>query len=139
MILLDTNILSEMMKTQPAPIVSTWMDKQPKEKLFITTINIAEITYGLQILPDGKRRTALIDAFHKIVDHQFKYRIYRFDKDAAYSYGEIMAYRKKSGKPLSVPDGQIAAIAHCNRATLATRNISDFTDCFIELINPFQQ
>ncbi|HLF66560.1 MAG TPA: type II toxin-antitoxin system VapC family toxin [Gammaproteobacteria bacterium] len=138
MILLDTNIISEMMKSNPAPEVITWLNAQQKGKLFISTITIAEITYGLQILPEGKRRNTLLNAFQKMITELFKYRMLTFDEHAAYLYGELMGLRKTLGKPLSVPDGQIAAIASLHNATLATRNIRDFKDCNLKLINPFE-
>lgn len=138
MILLDTNIISEMMRPSPTIEVMTWLDAQKKEALFISSVTIAEITYGLHILPEGKRRKDLLDAFQQIITKLFKYRILTFDERAAYVYGEIMGHRKKLGKPLSVPDGQIAAIAHLNNAILATRNVRDFNHCHLKLINPFQ-
>jgi predicted nucleic acid-binding protein len=138
MILLDTNIISEVMRPVPSPEVLAWLNKQPKNKLFISTIAIAEIIYGIRNLPEGKRRINLVDQFHKMITDLFKYRILTFDEPAAYLYGEIMAHRKVLGKPLSIPDGQIAAIGRLHNAILATRNIRDFIDCDLRLINPFQ-
>lgn len=137
MILLDTNIISEMMKATPSANVSEWLDQQPVAEVFITTITIAEITYGLQALPNGNRRTVLSDAFDKTVIEAFKHRILSFDEQAAHLYGEIMSRRKSLGQPLSILDGQIAAIARAHRLKLATRNVRDFGECGLELINPF--
>lgn len=137
MIILDTNIISELMKSIPSESVINWLDQQEVAQLYITTISIAEISYGLGALSKGKRRTLLEDAFYKSIMATFKYRILSFDESAAYFYGKIMIQRKQLGSPLSIPDGQIAAIASAHRASIATRNIRDFADCELELINPF--
>jgi toxin FitB len=139
MILIDTNVVSEMMKTSPALSVIAWLDRQETTQLFLTTITIAEISYGLNILPNGNRRILLEDAFNQTTLSAFKQRILAFDEPAAHLYGKIMGQRKESGRPLSIPDGQIAAIARAHGATIATRNIRDFVDCGIELINPFSE
>lgn len=137
MIILDTNIISEMMKAHPEARVIQWMDQQKSTQLFISTITVAEITYGLCALPDGKRRTQLERAFNKTIQLAFAGRFLSFDFTAAGWYGKIMAARKISGRPLSVPDGQIAAIACAQGFALATRNGRDFIDCGLEIINPF--
>lgn len=137
MILLDTNIISEMMKESPSPNVITWLDQQEATDLFITSITIAEISYGLCVLPEGKRRNVLENAFNKTIKKAFKHRIFYFEESAAHYYGKIMGHRKKIGRPLSVLDGQIAAIALSQGALLATRNTRDFSDCDLELVNPF--
>jgi predicted nucleic acid-binding protein len=139
MILLDTNIISEMMKPNPAVNVSTWLDQQEIIQLFITTITIAEISYGLAALPNGQRRTFLEEAFNKAILEAFKYRILNFDEPAAHLYGRIMGQRKKQGRPLSIPDGQILAIACSQKSLIATRNIQDFIDSGADLINPFER
>jgi len=137
MILLDTNIISELMKPLPSSQVITWLDQQNTTSLFITTITIAEIAYGIHVLPQSNRRSFLEDAFNKAINESFKHRILIFDAIAAHIYGKIMSHRKQLGRPLSVLDGQIAAIASANQATLATRNSHDFIECNIDLINPF--
>lgn len=137
MILLDTNIISEMMKSTPAPNVMTWIDQQQVIQLYISTVSIAEISYGIQVLPNGKRRILLEDSFNKLLRDAFEHRILSFDESAAHCYGTMMCRRKVIGKPLSIPDGQIAAIARVNSLTVATRNIKDFDDCGLDLINPF--
>lgn len=137
MILLDTNVISELMKSVPSSNVIEWIDQQQTSDLFITTITIAEISYGLSILPEGNRRNALEAAFNKVITHAFLHRILDFDTASAYAYGKIMSIRKKMGRPMSVPDGQIAAIAESNRLVIATCNIHDFCDCGFDLINPF--
>ncbi len=137
MIILDTNIISEMMKSLPSLNVMAWIDQQNPCDLFVTTITIAEIVYGLRVLPVGKRRKMLEDAFYKSISLAFEHRVLGFDALAADRYGHLMADRKQIGKPLSILDGQIAAIAHINHFKIATRNISDFSDCGLALINPF--
>ncbi len=137
MIIIDTNIISEMMRSSPAINVITWLDKQNAATLFLTTITIAEITYGLHALSAGARRKTLENAFHNAITDGFEHRILSFDEKAAQFYGEIMANRKTIGRPLSILDGQIAAITCAQNATLATRNSRDFIECGIELINPF--
>lgn len=139
MIILDTNIISEIMKLEPSDSVMSWLNKQETIKLFITTITIAEISYGLNILPKGKRRATLEEAFDNAISDAFRHQILPFDESSAHMYGKMMGLKKKLGHPVSVPDGQIASIARVNDAIVATRNIRDFTDCGLELINPFSK
>jgi hypothetical protein len=137
MILLDTNIISELMKQSPSLNVIHWIDKQDIAELYLSAITIAEIKYGLSVLPDGKRRHQLETAFSKAVNYSFKHRIISFDNNAAHIYGQLMGHRKNIGKPLSILDGQIAAIARAHEAELATRNTQDFKNCELTLVNPF--
>ena len=139
MIILDTNIISEMMKSLPSQNLMTWVDQQNVNELFVTTITIGEIVYGLNALPSGNRRKMLEDAFNLTMSGAFEYRVLDFDALSAHRYGRLMADRKKMGKPLSILDGQIAAIAHVNGFKIATRNICDFSDCGLELIDPFEE
>lgn len=137
MILLDTNIISEMMKQSPTPKVIAWMNAQEIMQLVVSTVTIAEIAYGLNALPQGNRRRSLETAFNQAICEAFQHRILAFDEPAAYLYGKIMGKRKLLGRPMSVPDGQIAAIALANSAAVATRNTGDFIECELNLINPF--
>ncbi len=137
MIILDTNIISEMMKTSPSRNIISWLDSQDATKLYITTITIAEISYGLNVLPQGNKRSLLAEAFSKTILAAFEHRILPFDESAAYLYGKIMADRKLKGRPVSIADGQISAIAHSYGWVIATRNFKDFVDCGINIINPF--
>ncbi len=137
MIILDTNIISELMKEMPNAHVVQWINKQNANYLYITTITIGEIVYGLEVLPLGKRRYLLNEVFHGVIMQTFKHRILPFTDSAAFVYGKIMGKRKSLGKPLSIPDGQIAAIGLSQGCSIATRNIKDFTDCELDLINPF--
>lgn len=138
MIILDTNIISELMRSEPDSGVLDWLDQQNALNLYLTNISVAEIYYGLSSLPTGKRRGALEQAFADIVLTVFSHRILDFDHSAAVRYGSLMAKKKKKGRSMSVLDGQIAAIASVNDAVLATRNTKDFLDCDVELVNPFQ-
>jgi predicted nucleic acid-binding protein len=138
MIILDTNIISEFMTSPPSNAVLTWLNKQPVTSLYVTSVTIAEITYGLNVMPEGKRRRSLYDRFKLFVNLAFEQRILSFDENAAYIYSDLLANRKKLGKPMSCFDGQIAAIARSQGFIVATRNVKDFTDCQLELINPFE-
>ncbi|MCI5122563.1 MAG: type II toxin-antitoxin system VapC family toxin [Candidatus Electrothrix sp. AUS4] len=137
MILLDTNVVSEVMRPNPSENVLHWLNQQNSGRLFISSITIAEICYGLRVLPIGKRRQQLETRFEAFVAQGFYQRILDFDESAARAYAELMGICKEKGYPMSFPDGQIAAVAQINRLTLATRNIRDFVACGIELINPF--
>src|SRR3990167_1210359 len=137
MIILDTNIISELMKQAPSHAVIQWIDKENTTQLFITTMTIAEMTYGIEALPSGKRKHSLETSFDNVINEAFKHRVLFFDQLAANYYGKIMGASKISGKPLGILDGQIAAIARANDATVATRNIADFAHCGLSLINPF--
>ena len=137
MILLDTNVVSEVMKTRPAEAVVTWLNGQDSEKLYVSSITIGEITYGLRILPDGKSRSGLREQFERFVALAFDQRVLAYDESAARIYGDLMGDRKELGLPMSVPDGQIAAIARLNHLAVATRNVVDFKNCGIDVVNPF--
>jgi len=138
MILLDTNVVSEVMKARPAEAVVTWLNGQQSEKLYVSAITIGEIAYGLRILPDGKRRSGLRERFEQFIASAFDQRVLDYDDSAARIYGELMGDRKELGLPMSVPDGQITAIARCNHLAVATRNVLDFENCGIDVINPFE-
>ena len=138
MIVLDTNVLSELMKSQPEPSVISWIGEHQVSNLFTTTLTQAEILYGLEILPEGKRRSALKKAAMSMFKLDFAGRILSFDMDAAQLFATIAAKRRKIGLPISQIDAQIAAIALVNQATLATRNVKDFVECNLNVINPWE-
>lgn len=137
MILLDTNVVSAVMAPAPPESVLAWLDAQPSAGLFLSTITIAEIGYGLRCLPAGRRRQTLEDRFRQFIALGFEQRILPFDLPAAQRYAELMGHRKEIGRPMSVPDGEIAAIALARSLAVATRNVADFEDCGLELIDPF--
>ena len=139
MILIDTNIISEIMSQSPEPNVINWINNQDSLILFVSTITIAEINYGLRIMPDGQRKKLLTERFTYFITKAFEQRILSFNEDAANHYAEIMAHKKEIGRPMSIPDGQIAAVARSNELSIATRNTRDFDECGIILINPFNE
>lgn len=136
MILLDTNIIAELMRPAPLPAVVEWMNEQDAAELVLSTISVAEIQYGLEILPAGQRRARLETGFRKMAE-VFSGRILSFDLEAAAHYGKVMGQRRAAGRPLGALDGQIAAIARSNGAQIATRNVRDFEGCGVEVVNPF--
>ena len=136
MIILDTNILSALMRQTPEQEVVAWLDQQPRTSIWTTSITLLEIRFGLQVLATGKRRTALIQAFEGLLQ-AIDYRIAPFDTDAAEHAGSLMASRQKKGRPGDLRDTMIAGIALAHRATLATRNTPHFDDLSVPLINPW--
>jgi len=136
-IILDTNVVSELMKPQPDRKVIRWFTRQPALTVFMTSVSQAEILYGIELLPAGRRRDALEEAANAAIGESFAGRILSFTSDAAPPYAVIAGSRKAAGMPITHPDAQIAAIARKYGATLATRNVADFEDCGIDLVNPW--
>ena len=139
MILLDTNVVSEIIRPDPSPTVLQWMNDQQGLELFITAVTKAEILYGVEILAKGKRRKLLESALQGMFDVDFGGRILPFDSACAGVFAGIAAARKRMGRPISVFDAQIAAIARVHRAKLATGNVSDFEHCQLSIINPWKE
>ena len=139
MIVLDTNILSEILRPMPHETVMAWMADRPRASLFTTTVTRAEMLYGVKILPDGQRKAALQDAVIQIFDADLTGQVLGFDSDAADIYAGIAASRKSIGSPISQFDAMIAAITLSRGARLATRNVRDFAGCGVELINPWDE
>lgn len=137
MIVLDTNVISEALRPSPAPRIGDWLRHRPLTSLFITATTQAEILYGIGILPAGRRRDDLQAAAHAMFSQNFGGRILAFDEDAARWFAVISADRRQVGRPISQFDAQIAAITRAYGAALATRNVRDFEDCGIELVNPW--
>jgi toxin FitB len=137
MIVLDTNVLSEALRPAPEPSVLDWLAEQPPASLFTTTVTRGEILYGIRLLSEGKRRQGLWDAANKIFDEDFAGHVLSFDGDSADMYAEIAASRRIGGKPISQFDAMIAAMVRSRRAVLATRNVKDFDDCGIDVVNPW--
>jgi predicted nucleic acid-binding protein len=137
-IILDTNVLSELLRPEPAKHVEQWLSAQNGATVYFTTIGEAELRLGAAILPAGKRRTLLTTAIEGLLTEDFRDRILSFDRAAARAYASIAAARRAAGHPISQFDCQIAAIALTREAAVATRNISDYGGCGIELINPWQ-
>ena len=137
MIVLDTNVLSEAIKPSPAPHVWRWLMKQSPFTVFTTAVNQAEMFYGLESLPAGKRRSMLQIALEKMFEEEFPGRVLAFDEEAARVFGKIVAGRDALGRPISQFDAMIAAIARSRDARLATRNTADFENCGLQIVNPW--
>ena len=137
MIILDTNVISEAMSPSPNSDVSRWLAGQPSLQLFTTTISLAEIFYGIELLPAGKRRSGLLRTAETTFPRLFAGRVLAFDEAAARAFRPIAVHRRSRGRPITLFDAQIAAIASAHGATLATRNTSDFGYCAIRLVNPW--
>ena len=138
MIVLDTNVLSELMKATPADSVMRWVASQPAIGLYTTSITQAEILHGVLLLSAGKRRNAFEAAAQAMFNQDFAGRILPFGSDAAAAYARIAAARRRAGHPISHFDAQIAAIAHSAGAAVSTRNVSDFDGCGVKVINPWE-
>lgn len=138
MTILDTNILSEVVASSPSEAVLAWVSKRRlADELFITTITVAEILYGIELLPLGKRRDKLSAEAEAMFTEDFSGRTLVFDEQAARSFAQIASSRRKLGKRIADFDAQIAAIARVHGAALATRNTGDFEGCGIQLFNPW--
>lgn len=137
MIILDTNVLSELMRSKPFPQVIAWVAKQSATELFTTSITEAEIFYGIELLPKSKRPEGLLAAAEAMFAEDFAGRIFSFDSDAARVFSKIAAHRRTLGRPISHADAQIAAIAQVRGAKLATRNAADFENCNVIVVDPW--
>ena len=137
MILLDTNVLSEILRASPDPAVLDWFSRQRDDELHVSAVTQAEMLLGVMLLPQGKRRRRLDDSMHGLFESDFAGRVLPFDSTSVVHYVEIVAARRRAGRPISQFDAQIAAIALQNDASLATRNVRDFDGCGLSLINPF--
>lgn len=137
MIVLDTNVISEMMKASPEASVAKWLTQQKLSRLYTTWINIAEIQRGICRLPNSKRKQNLADVFSGFVQSAFEDRILSFDKTACFEYARLSENREAAGLHLDSVGLMIAAIASANNFKLATRNVGDFHHCGLELINPW--
>ncbi len=139
MIILDTNVVSELVRPAPSEKVLHWVASQPPLLLYTTAVTQAEILYGMEILTEGKKRKALEEALNGMFAEDFRDRVLSFDSGCASFFAEIGAVRKKAGHPISQFDAQIAAIARSRKALLATRNTADFAGCGLKLIDPWNQ
>ncbi|VVT13299.1 VapC ribonuclease Y4jK [Roseovarius sp. EC-HK134] len=137
MIILDTNVISELLRPAPEPKVEHWLSAQDGLNVYLTSISEAELRYGLATMGQAARHAALVDAVDRILREDFAGRILPFDSDAAQSYATIAAARRAAGRPITQADCQIAAIARARGATVATRNTPDLKGCGIDLVNPW--
>jgi predicted nucleic acid-binding protein len=138
MLILDTNVVSELMRSSPNDSVLSWVAACPAANLYTTIITQAEILYGIMLLSPGKRRAAFEAAADAMFSNEFAGRILLFGSDAVHPYARIASARSRSGRPISHFDAQIAAIAYSTGATIVTRNTRDFERCGIKVINPWQ-
>lgn len=137
MIVLDTNVLSELLRPAPEARPMAWLGAQPRSALFTTTITRGELLYGIRLLPDGQRKARLQAVVMDIFAVDLLGQVLSFDSDAAEAYADIAASRRAVGKPISQFDAMIAAIARSRGASVATRNVKDFSGCGIQLIDPW--
>lgn len=137
MIVIDTNVLSEVLRPVPEPRVLAWLSSRPRSSLFTTSVTRGEVLFGLRLLPEGLRRQGLWSAALAIFDVDFSGQTLDFDSGAADAFAEISATRRQAGKPISQFDAMIAAIARSRGAGLATRNVRDFEDCGVDVVNPW--
>lgn len=137
MIVLDTNLISEVFKPKPAPGVLAWLQQQDDSLVFTTAITRGELLYGLNIMAEGKRRETLLSGLQRIFAMRFAGQVLPYDETAADAYALILAQRRRMGRPTSVADAMIAGIARSRGAALATRNVRDFEGCGVTLVDPW--
>jgi hypothetical protein len=136
MIILDTNVISELMHVAPDPKVVSWMDRQSRSSIWITSITIFEVTYGLEMMVPGRKQLTLRSSFGLLLN-KLEERIALFDQSAAQKAADLMALRQKKGRPRDLRDTMIAGIVIAKQAALATRNTSHFDDISAEMIDPW--
>jgi toxin FitB len=139
MMVLDTDVLSALMRPQPDPAIVAWLDSQLSESVWTTAVTVFEIRFGLELLAPGRRRRQLEDAFGRALNEDFQGRILPFDREAAQEAASCAAERRAVGKPVDFRDIEIAGIVSARRATLATRNVRHFQDLKIELVDPWER
>ena len=137
MFLIDTIVISELMRATPAPSVLSWFSTQDPSTLYLSAVTEAELRTGIAILPEGQRREGLKAALDATISEDFEGRILPFDTDAAKAYAEIASIRRAAGRPIADADCQIAAIARAAGAIVVTRNLRDFEGCGVDLVNPW--
>jgi predicted nucleic acid-binding protein len=138
MIVLDTNVISALMLPKPDPTIVSWLDRQSPEALWTTSITIFEIRFGLGLLPAGRRRRHLEDAFSRVVAEDFEGRVLPFENDASLEAAGIAARRRLAGRPVDFRDVEIAGIVASKKATLATGNTRHFESLGIEMLDPWR-
>jgi predicted nucleic acid-binding protein len=136
-IVLDTNVISALMRSEPDPLVAAWLDGLPPESIWTTSVTVFEVRLGLEILPAGQRRRQLEEAFARALEEDFEGRVLPFDQVAAQAAGRIAAERRRAGRTVEIRDIQIAGIVNVRKATLATRNTRHFEDCGLALVDPW--
>jgi len=139
MIVIDTNVVSELMRAAPSGAVLDWFGRRDAGELHISAVTEAELRRGVAILPEGRRRDALAEAIDAMVAEDFADRVLVFDGPAAIAFAAVFAERRATGRPISFPDCQIAATARARGAAVATRDVEDFEGCGIEVVNPWDE
>ena len=137
MVLLDTSVVSELMRDEPSSQVRFWMDGLPTREMFVTAVTEAEIRTGIAFLPDGARRRGLAEAAERMLGSFFAGRILPFDSSAARACADIAAANRAAGRPVAQSDCQIAAIARSRGMAVATRNVRDFSETGVDVLNPW--
>ena len=137
MILLDTNVISAMMQLEPDATVTGWLDRQPSDSIWVPSVTVMEVRFGLLTMRAGRKKDALTKAFQILLEEKIQQRIAAFDVAAAEEAAELMASRKRKGRAVEIRDTIIAGIALANRAALATHNTSHFQDLSVPVINPW--
>jgi predicted nucleic acid-binding protein len=136
-IILDTNVLSALMRAAPDPPVVAWLDRQPAESVWVTSITVFEARLGLALLPHGRRRRTLETAFGRLIEDDLEHRVLDFDEAAGAAAASLAAERQRAGRPVDLRDTSIAGIALARRATLATRNVRHFADLKVPVVDPW--
>jgi predicted nucleic acid-binding protein len=139
MLIVDTNVVAELMRPAPDEGVAHWLDRRPLGDLAITAVTVGEILYGLDLLPDGRRKADLASRFGMVLKRAFSGCVLPFDDAAAILCAKIRGDRRRTGRPVSINDAMIAAIARSQGAMVVTRNIDDFEGCGIVLVNPWDE
>ena len=137
MLVLDTNVISEVLKPEPNSKVQAWLESQPPASVFTTAISQGEILYGVALLPEGRRQSTMLTAVALMFEEDFRGRVLPFDSEAATIYASLASARRRGGRPISLADAQIAAITQSRGGRLATRNVRDFIGCGVEVVNPW--
>ncbi|MBK8177026.1 MAG: type II toxin-antitoxin system VapC family toxin [Rhodospirillales bacterium] len=138
MLVLDTNLVSELMRPHPAPAVLAWVGAQPMMEMAITAVSTMEIRFGIHVLPEGKRRVELDRKFSELIVQGFADRVLPFDSHAAEACADIRAMRQRTGRRIATEDAMIAAIAKAHGATVVTRDENGFAGCGVPIINPWE-
>jgi toxin FitB len=137
MIILDSNIVSALMRDEPDPAIIIWLDLQRRDLLWTTAVTILEIRHGLAVMPVGQRRNQRLVAFGQVIAEDLENRVLPFDQAAAEESATLMAWRQRAGRSVELRDTMIAGIALAQRATLATRNVRHFDDLSVPIVNPW--
>ena len=139
MTILDTNVLSELMRQRPERMVTIWLDRQAEPSVWTTSINVFEIRSGIEILPDSRRRSLLETEFERLIEEDIGRRVISFDTAAAEQAATLLTVRQRAGRPGELRDTMIAGIVLANHATLATRNTRHFADLLVPMVNPWSE